>query len=317
MSKLKKLLPGIFGNNKDSKIHTNKNDFENDNECTLKRSEGRLETDALPVDEQVEDLPNSNNNNNTLTTSTELTESVVRELSDPNYNSMEVAAHGHDFRAVNSLNANTGAIATQANDGALSPTTPVLLGTSATMNTMNVHNAQQQMVMQFSNINKLHFGAVYNINTNISAVASNKTLEHSTSEEPITPGCSTGGSNAAKRQYPRKTTTIVTMMQSREEPSHRILETISTHLGEGWKHVMRELGLSEGQIEQALIDHQMHGGIKEVIYQLLLQWLREADDGVATLGHIATLLWESNHRDCVQRMKLIYKSNGDRRKKSS
>uniref|UniRef100_A0A034VJT3 Receptor-interacting serine/threonine-protein kinase 1 n=1 Tax=Bactrocera dorsalis TaxID=27457 RepID=A0A034VJT3_BACDO len=151
---------------------------------------------------------------------------------------------------------------------------------------------------------------------NISGIATNNTRKSGKTDEPISPSGSNGVDNT-KRQLPRKTTSIVAMMQSREEPNHRILETISTHLGEGWKHVIRELGLSEGQIEQAVIDHQMHGGIKEVIYQLLLQWIRDAEDNVATLGHITSLLWELNHRDCVQRMKLVYKSEVDRRKPPS
>ncbi|XP_036331249.1 protein immune deficiency [Rhagoletis pomonella] len=315
MPKLKKLLPAIFGTNKDSQKNNNKND---NGDCDsgavdVKFPKGRLETDALPVDDN-EESPVSNNN--TPTPSTELTESIVRELSDPNYNLTNVTSNDAEFREVAPLNSYTGALALHSDSSALTPTTPGALG-PATMNTMNVHNAQQQMVMQFSNINQLHFGSVYNFNSNISGICnSNLSKKQSKSDEPTTPGGTNGAENSRK-QYPRKTTTIVAMMQSRDEPNHRILETISTHLGEGWKHIMRELGHSEGQIEQALIDHQMHGGIREVIYQLLLQWIRDADDNVATLGHITSLLWELNYRDLVQRMKLVYKSDGDKRKKSS
>jgi len=46
----------------------------------------------------------------------------------------------------------------------------------------------------------------------------------------------------------------------------------------------------------------------QVIYQLLLQWVRSSEDGVATVGRLTTLLWESQHRDCVQRMKLVWKA---------
>ncbi|XP_054739510.1 protein immune deficiency [Anastrepha obliqua] len=310
MPKLKKLLPGLFGSHKDNQKMTNKNERENGdgNVDEVKMVQGRLETDASPVDEE-EALAS---NNNTPTQSTELTESVVRELSDPNYNSIEVTSNGNENREETPLNPNTGALERVSSNNALTSTLPNALAPT-TLTTMNVHNAQQQMVMQFSNIKQLHFGSVYNINSNISGIATNSSCKNSKTDEATTPRSSNVPENT-RRQYPRKTTTIVTMMQSREEPNHRILETISTHLGEGWKHVMRELGLSEGQIEQSLIDHQMHGGIKEVIYQLLLQWIRDADDNVATLGYITTLLWESNHRDCVQRMKLVYKSDGDRRK---
>lgn len=258
MPKLKKLLPGIFSNGKDTQKINNKSGNEDIN-LGVKCVPGRLETDALPVDEN-EELPIINNN--TPTPSTELTESVVRELSAPNYNSVEVANNSNAFQGETELNSTTGAVALQSTSNALASTTPCALA-PATMNTMNVHNAQQQMVMQFSNIKQLHFGSVYNFNSNISGIATNSTCKTSRSDEPNSPSCSNGVDNT-KRQLPRKTTTIVAMMQSREEPNHRILETISTHLGEGWKQVMRELGLSEGQIEQAVIDHQMHGGIKEV-----------------------------------------------------
>lgn len=115
------------------------------------------------------------------------------------------------------------------------------------INNMNVQNSQQHVVMQFSNVNKLHIGSVYNIHNenNDNNKRKNVPADHIYDRN-------------------RKTTTIVAMMQSQEEPSHRIIDTIATHLGEGWKMVMRELGFSDGQISQAIIDHHIHGNIKEV-----------------------------------------------------
>ncbi|KAM8712799.1 hypothetical protein ACLKA7_013172 [Drosophila subpalustris] len=258
-------------------------------------TEGRLETDALPVSDHQD-----NNNSgalslpsNTPTASADLTESVLRELSDPNYNSMDVvqSAQIPGSALVNS-NSST--------------------SNNNTMNTMNVHSAQQQVVMNFSNASNLHFGSVYNFNQNLSASSSRKSSTSATEEGAAPLAITPDG----KRHLPRKTVSIVTMMQSQDEPDVRLLDTVATHLGEGWKQVMRQLGHSEGQIEQAIIDHQMHGNIKEVIYQLLLQWVRGADDGVATVGHLTTLLWETQHRECVQRMKLVWKAL-EKRKTSS
>lgn len=288
MPKLKSLLPNIFGGSKET-------DNSNTNMNAIAETEGRLETDALPVGE---DHDNNNSGalslpSNTPTASADLTESVLRELSDPNYNSMDVvqSAQIPGSALVNS-NSST--------------------SNNNTMNTMNVHSAQQQVVMNFSNASNLHFGSVYNFNKNLSASSSRKsstsTTEEGASALAISPD--------VKRNLPRKTVTIVTMMQSQDEPDVRLLDTVATHLGEGWKQVMRELGHSEGQIEQAIIDHQMHGNIKEVIYQLLLQWLRGADDGIATVGRLTTLLWETQHRECVQRMKLVWKAL-EKRKTSS
>ncbi|EDW62178.1 protein immune deficiency [Drosophila virilis] len=283
MPKLKSLLPNIFGGNKEA--HT-----------TNMNSEGRLETDALPISETDNNSGALSLPSNTPTASADLTESVLRELSDPNYNSMDV---------VQSAQIPGNALVNGSSSGSSSG------NNNNTMNTMNVHSAQQQVVMNFSNASNLHFGSVYNFNQNLSACSSRKgstsTTEEVASAIPPADG---------KRHVPRKTVSIVAMMQSQQEPDERLLDTVATHLGEGWKHIMRELGHSEGQIEQAIIDHQMHGNIKEVIYQLLLMWVRGADDGVATVGRLTTLLWESQHRECVQRMKLVWKAL-EKRKTSS
>ncbi|EDW01859.1 protein immune deficiency [Drosophila grimshawi] len=279
MPKLKSLVPNFFGNNKDKHNNTNMN-----------TEEGRLETDALPISEEDNNSGALSLASNTPTPSADLTESVLRELSDPNYNSMDV---------VQSAQIPGSALANNSNNN--------------TMNTMNVHSAQQQVVMNFSNASNLHFGSVYNFNQSLSACSSRK---GSTSTTEEVAGAILPTSLEGKRHVPRKTVSIVAMMQSQQEPDHRLLDTVATHLGEGWKQVMRELGHSEGQIEQAIIDHQMHGNIKEVIYQLLLQWVRGADDGVATVGRLTTLLWETQHRECVQRMKLVWKAL-EKRKTSS
>lgn len=228
MPKLKSLLPNIFGGNKEA--HT-----------TNMNSEGRLETDALPISDTDNNSGALSLPSNTPTASADLTESVLRELSDPNYNSMDV---------VQSAQIPGNALVNGNGSGSSS---------NNTMNTMNVHSAQQQVVMNFSNASNLHFGSVYNFNQNLSACSSRKGSTSTTEElaSAMPPADS-------KRHVPRKTVSIVAMMQSQQEPDERLLDTVATHLGEGWKHVMRELGHSEGQIEQAIIDHQMHGNIKEV-----------------------------------------------------
>jgi len=115
MSKLKNLLPTIFGGKEAAQNPT--------------ATEGRLEKDAAPVDDSEPDNNNSGalalpSSTGTPTASADLTESVLRELSDPNYNSMDM---------VQSANI------------------PGTLSNAQTNNTMNVHSAQQQVVMNFSN----------------------------------------------------------------------------------------------------------------------------------------------------------------------
>ncbi|XP_030384310.1 protein immune deficiency [Scaptodrosophila lebanonensis] len=292
MSKLRGLLPSIFGSSKEKETQNHT--------CTTTENageEGRLETDAAPVDDGGFESSNGaiSRVTTTPTASAELTAEVVRELSDPNYNSMEVVESTTIPGAL--VNGTCGSNSSSNN----------------TMNTMNVHSAQQQVVMNFSNASNLHFGSVYNFNQNLSANSSRKNSTTDESAIAMSPDKMAG---SRQRQVPRKTTTIVAMMQCQDEPEMRLLDTVASHLGEGWKQIMRELGHSEGQIEQAIIDHQMHGNIKEVIYQLLLQWVRAADDGVATVGRLTTLLWNQNHRDCVQRMKIVWKAI-EKRKTSS
>ncbi|XP_065367207.1 protein immune deficiency [Calliphora vicina] len=159
-------------------------------------------------------------------------------------------------------------------------------------NTMNLNNVNQQVVVQFSNINGLQIGSTYNINKNIyKPVNKYEQLVKSKNKE--------------KHKFP-KTITIDAMMKSQEEPDREILNEISTHLGSHYKDFMRELGFSEGQISAKTIDHNVYG-LKEVIYQLLLDWLRNAD-GEGTVGYLVTKLWNSGHRECVYRLKSIWKS---------
>lgn len=151
-------------------------------------------------------------------------------------------------------------------------------------NVVAINNTQAQNVYQFSNIKNLHIGSVYKIN--------NETSDRPEQEE--------------KRGKNMKTKTIQAMMHSTEPLSHIYLDTISTHLGEGWKDIMRTLKFSDGQIHQAIVDHTIDGGVKEVIYQLLLDWSR--NDEEATLGRITEILWRSGHRETVQYMKHCWKS---------
>ena len=45
----------------------------------------------------------------------------------------------------------------------------------------------------------------------------------------------------------------------------------------------------------------------KVIYQLLLDWERNTD-GEKTVGYLTTLLWNCGHRECVHRLKPVWKS---------
>lgn len=105
------------------------------------------------------------------------------------------------------------------------------------------------------------------------------------------------------------------MMKSNDELDFSAMKIISSHLGEGWRFCFRELGYSDGQIHQ-MYEGNHEKGIKEVIYLLLLDWSRNADD--PSIGRVSALLWEQNHRECVyylkeywKNSKLVQQSNGN------
>ncbi|KAL5285802.1 imd family protein [Megaselia abdita] len=153
-----------------------------------------------------------------------------------------------------------------------------------TMSTTNVANTQGAVVMQFSNIQGLHIGAVNNIN--LQQQQSNRNDEV---------------------RKTRRTRTIENMMHSNEDVDEKMLRIVSSNLGEGWQFVIRELGLTDPIIEQANMDFSVYG-VKEVIYQLLLDWKNNADDDKCSLGLLTKILWKLNHRECVHQMKETWKN---------
>lgn len=238
---------------------------------------GTLETDAVPVDDPPENQTAQDSLNN----------------GSMNSGDFNAALQLHNQMAESS----DLMVAQRSNNQIVAE--PLQSPTTITNNQMAVQNTQGQVVMQFSNVTGLQFGSNYTFNTG--------KMEHTLSSPENTVAPSKLGS-VTNTGRPRRTRTIEAMMKSSEELDHRMIDCISTHLGEGWKSVFRDLDFTDGQIEQSVIDNQIQGGIKEVIYQLLLSWINNSEDGEATLGVITQLLWKSNHRECVQKMKEVWKT---------
>jgi len=155
-----------------------------------------------------------------------------------------------------------------------------LMGESSSA--LAINNAQTNFY-QFSYVNGLHIGTSVQITNNA---------------EPST----------SRRSSPsdiRKTTTIDMMMKSTEPVNERVMDVISTHLGENWRFVFRTLGYSDGQIDQMYEDHHRGNGVKEVIYRLLLDYSRNNDD--ASLGHITRIMWKNGFKECVHILKVHWK----------
>lgn len=94
------------------------------------------------------------------------------------------------------------------------------------------------------------------------------------------------------------------MMHSQQPLNHRHMDIVSTHLGHGWRDIIRLLGFTDGQIEQMYEDHYVRG-IKEVVYSFLLDYSR--NDELASVGHLTRLLWKSGRRECVYMLKEYWK----------
>ncbi|VVC94902.1 unnamed protein product [Leptidea sinapis] len=97
---------------------------------------------------------------------------------------------------------------------------------------------------------------------------------------------------------------ITLLMESKEK--HDYINYISNNLGKNWYSIFKSLGYSRGQIETAEIDTAKNG-VAEARYKLLLDWIRNDDDG--TLGKLATVLWTEGERHIVKELAAMYHSN--------
>ncbi|XP_050344665.1 uncharacterized protein LOC126769795 [Nymphalis io] len=103
-----------------------------------------------------------------------------------------------------------------------------------------------------------------------------------------------------------KTKDIILLLETKHKPEHEYIDLISKNLGKNWHSFFRRLGYKQGQIETAEIDMAKHG-VAEARYRLLLDWIRNDDDG--TLGKLANVLWEGGERLIVKELAAIYKKD--------
>ncbi|CAH1955527.1 unnamed protein product [Acanthoscelides obtectus] len=101
------------------------------------------------------------------------------------------------------------------------------------------------------------------------------------------------------KEYIEENSVIRNLFSSQEPVSRDDILFVSTHVNGTWQDVGRALDYSEGQIEQFVLDHNTYG-IKEVIYQLLLDWMQN-EPSRATKGNLSKVLWEKDQRSVVKR----------------
>lgn len=93
----------------------------------------------------------------------------------------------------------------------------------------------------------------------------------------------------------------------KEEISMDDMFVIKTHIGYGWRDVARQLGYSEGQIEQ-FEENYKDKGIDQVIYQILRDW-KQINTKDAQLGDLVCLIWSCQEYDCVERLVAAHKTS--------
>ncbi|XP_056645902.1 protein immune deficiency [Diorhabda sublineata] len=105
------------------------------------------------------------------------------------------------------------------------------------------------------------------------------------------------GNERQKKADVPETAAIRSMKDSKQKVSKNDLQFVATYMDSQWKDVARACDIGDGQISQFIADHQAYG-IKEVIYQVLLDWYQN-DPEEATVGKLCTILWENNQKDVV------------------
>ncbi|KAG5872860.1 hypothetical protein JTB14_002913 [Gonioctena quinquepunctata] len=107
------------------------------------------------------------------------------------------------------------------------------------------------------------------------------------------------GGEITKKTEIIETPAIKSMKLSSDHLTREDMLFVSTHMDSTWKDVAREMKYSEGEISQFICDHQ-HSGIKEVIFQVFLDWYQNNPTD-ATVGNLCIILWNNNQKDVVRR----------------
>ncbi|XP_068626474.1 protein immune deficiency [Battus philenor] len=105
-----------------------------------------------------------------------------------------------------------------------------------------------------------------------------------------------------------KNNLIELVMESTVQPTHEYMDYISKNLGKNWQNIFLSLGYSKNRIETFEID-EGHKGISEVRYKILLDWVRNDDEG--TLGKLVKILWREGERQLVKELSIIHKKNNE------
>ena len=85
----------------------------------------------------------------------------------------------------------------------------------------------------------------------------------------------------------------------------RFIDICTEHVGRDWRCLGRKLKFSDGQLDIISADYQANG-LKEQIYQLLVQW-KQRESQKATLPVLVKALHESRCKDTIRKIKTACK----------
>lgn len=151
----------------------------------------------------------------------------------------------------------------------------------------NNSTVNYNQINHYSGMDNLVLGNIYNINMN-GIVSKDKTP---TNNIQI---------NTTEDIHVNKN--INEMSKSKLPLDEEAIDIISTHFGRSWKAFAREISFSEGQIDQFWEDNYVRG-IKEVVYQMLLEWKRSKSP---TFGKTVKVLWKRGNKEIVKILETEY-----------
>jgi len=99
---------------------------------------------------------------------------------------------------------------------------------------------------------------------------------------------------------PKENKIIRGLLDSKEQVTRDHIRLIAPHVGQNWKEVGRTLKLTDGRLEQIEQDYYKEG-MKEVVYQILLEWMR-ANGSDARVGELTNALWSSCEYSAVSKL---------------
>ncbi|XP_071444247.1 protein immune deficiency [Hetaerina americana] len=97
----------------------------------------------------------------------------------------------------------------------------------------------------------------------------------------------------------KKTAEIKELLSCKDVVTKEEILWLSSHVGKRWRDVGTLLGYDCGQLDQFEEDYG-RSGIKQSIYQMLLDWKNSRLDEEATVTVLAKALWKGKEREAVQ-----------------